>query len=325
MARRAAVVLYRRAVSTDWQIRPATDADLGPIIDLARQALGWDDDPRNEALFRWKHLDNPFGRSPMWVADAGDRLVGFRAMMRWGFVTPTGDKLSAVRAVDTATHPDAQRQGIFRALTSHAVEALTDEGVDFVFNTPNDKSRPGYLDLGWQVVGRVGVSVQIRSLAALRPLAGARAAAQRWGIPTDAGHDVGEIDGQLTGGREPQPRPGLRTDTGLEYRRWRFGLEPLAYRAEPVPGGGWLVFRLRSRGAATELAVVSTPEGCGSTVRRLLSATGADYALAVGRPMRRSAVPVPRLGPVLVSRALAGSAPTSLDGWALELADVELF
>ena len=51
-------------------IRPYQAKDLEPVLDLMRLALG--ETPalrRTEALFSWKHLDNPFGRSIMLVAE----------------------------------------------------------------------------------------------------------------------------------------------------------------------------------------------------------------------------------------------------------------
>ena len=77
----------------------------------------------------------------MLVAEADGRIVGLRAFMRWEFAA--GDRrFRAVRAVDTATHPDYQGQGIFSRLTLEALDALRDQA-DFVFNTPNEKSLPG--------------------------------------------------------------------------------------------------------------------------------------------------------------------------------------
>jgi len=75
--------------------------------------------------------------------------------LRWMFLRPEGGVATAVRAVDTATLPAAQGRGVFTRLTTTAVDELREQGVDFVFNTPNDRSRPGYLKMGWQVVGRV--------------------------------------------------------------------------------------------------------------------------------------------------------------------------
>ena len=87
----------------------------------------------------------------------------FRVLMRWEFVEH-GRVVHAVRAVDTATHPDYQGRGIFTRLTLHALDELRHE-IDFVFNTPNDQSRPGYLKMGWQVVGRLPTAVRPTGLA----------------------------------------------------------------------------------------------------------------------------------------------------------------
>ena len=90
----------------------------------------------------------------------GDRIVGLRAFMRWEFVRG-GEVLHAVRAVDTATHPDYQGKGLFTAMTMHGLDVISDDGIDFVFNTPNDKSRPGYLKMGWQEVGKLPVAIRV--------------------------------------------------------------------------------------------------------------------------------------------------------------------
>ena len=110
------------AIHPTIEIRAARPADHPAIIALAAGALGWRDGEPNEALFRWKHLDNPAGPSALWVAVDGDRLVGFRAFLRWSFDDPVRGRQQAVRAVDTATHPDHQGQGIFTPLTRHALE-----------------------------------------------------------------------------------------------------------------------------------------------------------------------------------------------------------
>ena len=70
-------------------------------------------------------------------------------------------------AVDTATDPEHHGRGIFRALTTQGVERLADDGVAWVFNTPNDASRPGYLKMGWTAIGALPVSIVARSPLAL--------------------------------------------------------------------------------------------------------------------------------------------------------------
>jgi GNAT superfamily N-acetyltransferase len=118
-----------------------TEEDRPAILALLTKSLGWHDDPRYQALFEWKHDQNPFGRSPMWVACDGDRVVALRVFMRWQF-RRGNETLRAVRAVDTATDPEYQGKGLFTALTLHGLDELRADGVDFVFNTPNAQSLP---------------------------------------------------------------------------------------------------------------------------------------------------------------------------------------
>ena len=95
-------------------LRRAAPEDRDEIIELCRASLGWKEGDPNEGFFSWKHDENPFGRSPSWVAvsSAGD-LVGLRAFLRWRFVDTTGRPVEAVPST-----PRPTRRG--RARTSHA-------------------------------------------------------------------------------------------------------------------------------------------------------------------------------------------------------------
>ena len=64
------------------------------------------------------------------------------------------------RAVDTATHPSHQGKGIFKKLTLKAVDVAIENGDNFIFNTPNDQSRPGYLKMGWEQIDKVKVALR---------------------------------------------------------------------------------------------------------------------------------------------------------------------
>ncbi|MBM4363048.1 MAG: GNAT family N-acetyltransferase, partial [Deltaproteobacteria bacterium] len=141
------------------ELREGGDADEAAIVELLRASLGEGQIPRTAEFFRWKHREGPFGPSPCRVALAGERLVGVRLFLRWRF--RDGDRVvEAVRAVDTATHPEFQGQGIFSKLTLGLVADETARGTGFVFNTPNEKSRPGYLKMGWESLGRITLWVR---------------------------------------------------------------------------------------------------------------------------------------------------------------------
>lgn len=300
-------------------IRPARDDDFAAIIDLGVRCLGWQGDERDRSFFRWKHDENPFGRSPAWVAESGGRIAGFRTFLRWQFVHgQSTETLDVVRAVDTATDPDFQGRGIFRDLTMAAIEELEGQGVDAVFNTPNDKSRPGYLKMGWVELGRPAVRVRPLSLRGLRRMAAARTPAELW---PDEGSDSSSPGGSLPRHLFP-PRPTWRTHRTDEFRSWRYRFGPLGYGRTGTDAAG-SVYRLRRRGRAIELSlceVHGSAPGIGPGLRQQ-----ADYALALGGGGPLHGVPLPGQGPVITWRALRSIEVPSLRDLDLCLSDIELF
>jgi GNAT superfamily N-acetyltransferase len=334
------VVVGQLADERPIEIRPAEPSDRPAVLGLMQVSLGMSIDDRYDAFFDWKHEQNPFGRSPAWVAVDGGTVVGFRTFLRWDYRVPGGGVVAAVRAVDTATHPDHQGRGIFRRLTLQALDDLRTQGIAFVFNTPNDQSRPGYVKMGWTPVGRLAAKIRVRSLGAAVRLVRARVPAEFWSPPAHGGRPALEVLAEsglsdlLT---SAPPAGGLATRRTPEYLRWRYGFAPLAYRAVTLDDGlrsGVAIFRLRRRRSAVECALcdVITPAGDESAsralVRRVVRECGADYVIGVGGPVldRSGFVRVPGQGPVLAWYALAADLPGGrLDDWALTLGDVELF
>ena len=147
-----------------YDIRPAQSSDTEDILELLDLCMGKEHPIRTVDDWLWKHVYNPFGPSEALVAESEGRIIGLRVFMQWTWRTK--DKTyNALRAVDTATHPDYRRQGIFKNLTLELVSRCREKGYDFIFNDPNENSRPGYLKMGWQEWTVPPVSVQI-----LRPL-----------------------------------------------------------------------------------------------------------------------------------------------------------
>ncbi len=336
-----------------YEIRPFQDDDTNQVLDLLTRALG----PgmvgeRSSTFFRWKHVRSPFGGSFMLVADRGGQLIGFRSFMRWRFLA-AGAEVRAVSPVDTATHPDFQRLGVFSRLTQTALEALQDEA-DFVFNTPNDNSAPGYLKMGWTQVGRLPVAVQIcqplhfasrlllrRSVtggSGLPPVIHAETAAS---VLRTESAQIAEFlaDTDMPAGR-------ICTQRTPDYLQWRYGAAPhLDYRAVTEHHNGQLVglaiFRVRPHGQLWEfwVAELLVPPGERKTAQSLLKqirqaapvdnlrgifpkGTTAAYA-ARRRGFIRS-----RFGVMFFVNHLGGAVrpdPTRMDSWALSLGDVEIF
>jgi GNAT superfamily N-acetyltransferase len=278
-------------IETDLILRPFVPADESEVLALLVSALG--EGPsgrRTPEFFQWKHLDNPFGKSFLLVAELDSRVVGLRAFLRWRFVA--GERtVRAVRAVDTVTHPDHQGKGIFSKLTLRALEMLRAD-TDLVFNTPNASSLPGYLKMGWKVVGQIPISVRVR-----RPLAfaaGLRSVSSK--VPrTKRQIDVdapfaADVLTDLQGlgafvdlvGNPSDHR--LRTPLSVEYLLWRYARAPLGYRVIIERDGaqirGMAIFRIRPRGVLWEatIAEVLVPPGDVDMASALL-----DEVCAAGR------------------------------------------
>jgi len=320
------------------EIRRSRDTDLPAVVGLLHDSLGWEADLRHETLYSWKHRESPFGTSPAWVAFDGPQLAGLRVLMRWEFERDER-VVRAVRAVDTATHPDYRGRGVFSRLTVRALEELRAEGVAFVFNTPNDQSRPGYLKMGWQVVGRLSVAARPASMRSLARMMRARTPAERWSAATATGLPAADVLRERGGlerllASRARSR-ALRTRITPEYLAWRYGSPLLEYRAAVASGGlemGLAIFRVRRRGSAREMVLgdVLVPGDekrlRDDLVRRVVRAADADYVISIEPRFLTSAglVRLPRQGPTLTWRGLADTRLPARREWDLHLGDIEL-
>lgn len=315
-----------------YDIRMYCDADEASVHGLLSRSLGsGPTGERSRTFFRWKHLDNPFGRSFMVVADHAGEIIGLRAFMRWEFCA--GDRTyRAVRAVDTATDPRFQRRGIFGRLTLEAIDQVRHE-TDFIFNTPNPKSLAGYLKMGWTSVGLVPIYVR-----PIRPLAVLWHALSNSSEPSAWGEEVAAGLAKWTE-HPASDDPRLSTTRSRDFLEWRYGRAPdLRYRTI-VRDGSIAFFRIRRRGRFIEAtladAVGSSEHSLSALLRALRRGVRADYVAAhfpdrtpQRAVLRRAAfVKAPR-GPLLVTRMLSKTIdpdPTKLSSWALTLGDIEVF
>lgn len=139
-------------------VRNATPEDIPDIVVLLQLSLGEGLIKKTAEIWNFKHIKNPFGNSYVLLGFEGDILVGVRAFMKWQWQLGR-QSYTAYRAVDTATHPDFQGKGIFKKLTLQALDDIQKGVETFVFNTPNEISRPGYLKMGWKIVDTIELAV----------------------------------------------------------------------------------------------------------------------------------------------------------------------
>lgn len=235
--------------STPFAIRDFVPSDQPQVVALLRRVL---DRPgphvHDDAYFRWKHLENPFGSSIMYVAESDRRVIGFRAIMRWR-LEAGGRIVEAGRPVDTVTDPSCRRQGVFSSLTKTALGRLEQLGITVLFNTPNEQSLPGYLKMGWTPIGRAtrdvlvgGPGILARVVLARRHRNGTSRSASSGASP-----DASDSWGRVTAALHQRRVPGARVVKDHAYVLWRYTQHP------------WFRYRVVHHGDAA--AVVRVAKG----------------------------------------------------------------
>ena len=328
-------------------VRPATSEDTPEILDLIATSYERRNDPSRLEYWRWKHEDSPFGASPCLVAESNGRLVGVRVFLRWTWRSENRS-VRTVRAVDTATLPEWRGKGIFSRLTMRLVEQMQAERVSFIYNTPNGKSMPGYLKMGWSPVTRVPLWVRPRGLSTVF-----RALARTAPAPPalDALPTVAQV---LCDPRLPSflfdvahNDPRYHTDRTPAYIRWRYAQIPtMSYGARlEIAGdaGALLIARGRVRGRLREVTIselLMTPSKRGVQLARdlvsdLLGSVDADYVAACAARTttertvlaRAGFIPAPRFGPHFTARRLdsTGLDPSRWPNWRCSIGDLEIF
>jgi len=300
--------------------RQATERDIPRIVELLRLSLGDAGTQKSESFWRWKHTDNPFGPSPVLLAEADGQLVGVRAFMRWNWIWH-GREYQTYRPVDTATHPDFQRQGIFRKLTLDLVDQTRESGGHFLFNTPNDQSRPGYLKMGWQERGKLPLRVR----------AGKVRKAQKE-IPPDWAADFSAGEAIRRFREFPPGDSRMHTPLSPEYLHWRYVQCPVRTYGAIAKEDFLLLFTLRQSRPALELRILERFGGSRwrtwRTLRQLIKTFRPFWLTAAP-----SAAPLPgflpalRTGPHVTVRPLnleTADLPAFPD-WHYSLGDMELF
>lgn len=306
-------------------LREATDAELSAILDLCRQALGEVEGIRTETYWQWKHQQNPFGLSPVWVAETEGKLIGVRAFMRWRF-RYNGEILQAYRAVDTATRPDYQGKGIFKKLTLTVVDQLQSEAPAFIFNTPNLKSMPGYLKMGWKVVGKTPLRVKLFPLNVMRGLRSASPDVEPLSLPDDM-----EV---ILNAWMQRHRGVVLTDYSVDYLTWRYEQVPgLTYGLEVArvnKSASVVIYRMKKTKGLRELRIAEifyTGDDARAAVREALRVVAvkhrpdvmtivADGAGALAKLLPAGFWKADRFGLTLTGRSV--QAASSLEGVELE-------
>lgn len=329
------------------EIRSATRGDIPAIVSLLKLTLGESLMPKSERYWEWKHLESPFGESPVMLAFEGATLIGVRAFMRWQWVRGN-ERMDAIRGVDTATHPDFQGRGIFKKLTLNLVDQCTKNGWHFIFNTPNKFSMPGYLKMGWEKVGRLPIDIRIERPFSVLMNAAFRERKVDKPVPDDTVKGILEHPGlnELLAQHKDVFDDHIITPHSIPFLKWRYQNVPVtSYSAYAITEGNSLnaliFYRLKSTSMGRELRIAEVfiksdkhDKDLHEAIHEKAKQYRADYvtasAFSHGR-MTRGTLGIRnlRLGPMVTTRELSTKIYQpriiGFKDWSPSIGDLELF
>lgn len=160
--------------SRKWSVRSYAPGDDERVAHLYEEVYG---QPMPVERYRWKLLEMPWSLSApnVWVADAGQRLVGHYAATPLRFKLGN-EVLTVGHTGDAMTHPDFRRQGVFSAVAQTAHKAWATAGVPFMVGVPNDQWISRRAPLGY--------TEQFKLVWFRRPLRLDRLLARRYRLPS---------------------------------------------------------------------------------------------------------------------------------------------
>jgi|GEM_PF-1248061 len=145
-------------------VRRFVPADAPAVRDLMVAAYGDAVDPQD--VYEWwsnGHLPDATGYM---VAEIDGRIVGAQPMELFPYLDGDREMTGGV-LTGVGVHPGHRRKGVFTALVEACEAEAWRRGASFVTTMPNDKSRPGFIKMGYVDLGRRRFLVRLLRAATL--------------------------------------------------------------------------------------------------------------------------------------------------------------
>lgn len=254
------------------EIRPldaTSPAELSAVLTLFKTVYRYELD---EAFYRWRFLENPFGSGLVSLLWDGPTLAGhyaIAAMRAW-----SGEELLTGQSMTTMTHPDYRNRGVFTMLADDLYQRMERSGYGMVWGFPNTQSHYGFITkLGWHDVAVMFTMTRI--LADVEPA----------GAEIEELSDIGAIDHLWERSREGRFFFACRD---ARYLSWRYRDNPnVQYRLMALRDAASdvvVVCKDYATASGKALEVVDylyagKPRRCGEMMRALLAyAKRGDYS-----------------------------------------------
>lgn len=121
--------------------------------------------------FKWKYLDNPSGEAIAFVAIHNNKIASFYGVIPEIYVVG-GERVTIYQSMDTMTHPDYQRMGLFNKLAKITYSYIKEHHLQLnLIGFPGETSYPGFIKkLNWHTLIELNYSFTLKPIYNIRRL-----------------------------------------------------------------------------------------------------------------------------------------------------------
>lgn len=208
---------------------------------------------------KWKYFGSPYGDCIVVLAySKSGKLAGEISFGKYEFVQET-KVVKAMYSYQTMVHPDFQKMGLFTSLTKIAIEIGTEQGIDIIFNFPNQNSYKPFLKLNfipvnglkyWVAPGNLKMFMrEFSPLAIKKPFQVNR-------IGSYSNEVLDKFERLARNVKVPVAKDKLYPNRTYEFLKWRYFTYPMHEYAIVESTKGWAIVRLGVRGGIKEVQIM---------------------------------------------------------------------